>query len=121
MHTLPSTIAFKLLYALFYQYKAEIPTFSVKKCTGRLLSTTLKSNCLVELTSNSDVKKSCRNSYQVFKNNLSVPPLLTQYMTEVLLKGLLLSNITGPYTDFCKSGCKYKEFYKVGVQILRKF
>ena len=32
LHTLPLTIAFKLLYVSFYQYDAEISTFSAKKC-----------------------------------------------------------------------------------------
>ena len=35
-----SPIVFKLEYALFYQFNAEITTFSIKKCSVRLLSTT---------------------------------------------------------------------------------
>ena len=38
--TLPSTIVFKLGYALFYQFYAEISTFSIKKCSIRSTSTT---------------------------------------------------------------------------------
>ena len=41
LHTLPLTIAFKLLYALFYQYYTGISTFLVKKCLVRLLLMTV--------------------------------------------------------------------------------
>ena len=37
LHTLPFTIAFILLYALFYQYYAELSMFLVKKCLVCLL------------------------------------------------------------------------------------
>ena len=40
LHTLPSTIVFKLEYALFYQFYAKICIFSIKKCLVWLLSTT---------------------------------------------------------------------------------
>ena len=40
LHTVPSKILFKLGYALFYQFNAEITIFSIKKCSVRLLSTT---------------------------------------------------------------------------------
>ena len=40
LQTLPSTIVFKLEYALFYQFYAEITAFSIKKCSVRHPSTT---------------------------------------------------------------------------------
>ena len=40
LHTLPSMIVFQLEYALFYQFYSEISTFSIKKYSVRLLSTT---------------------------------------------------------------------------------
>ena len=40
LHTLPSTIVFKLEYALLHQFYAEISTLSIKKYSVRLLSTT---------------------------------------------------------------------------------
>ena len=49
LHTLPSTIALRLKYVLFYQFYAKITTFfSIKKCSGLLLSDTLMSECLPE-------------------------------------------------------------------------
>ena len=40
MMTLPSTIVFKLGNVLFYHFYANISTFSIKKCSVQLLSTT---------------------------------------------------------------------------------
>ena len=40
LHTLSSTIVFRLEYLLFYQLYTEITTFSIKKCLVRLPSTT---------------------------------------------------------------------------------
>ena len=60
LHTVPSTIAFKVQCALFCQYNAEISTFSVKKCSVRLLPTTLTSKHLAEndvKNGHNDVKK----------------------------------------------------------------
>ena len=48
LHTLPSTIASKLEYALFYQNYAKIATFSVKKCLVLHLYTILASKHLAE-------------------------------------------------------------------------
>ena len=40
LHTLPSAIVSKIGYALFYQFYAEISTFSIKNFSVRLLPTT---------------------------------------------------------------------------------
>ena len=48
LHTLPSTIAFRLECVLFCHIYAEITTFSIKRCSVRFLSKTLASKCLAE-------------------------------------------------------------------------
>ena len=44
LHTLPSSIIFKLWHALFYQFYAEISIFSIKNCSIRLLFTSCRSS-----------------------------------------------------------------------------
>ena len=61
LHTLLLTLAFKLLYALYYQYNAEISTFSVKKCLVLLLPTTLMSKRLAETDVKKDIMMSKRH------------------------------------------------------------
>ena len=48
LFTFPSTIAFKLEYALLDQFYAKITKFFIKKCSVRLLSKTLTSKRLAE-------------------------------------------------------------------------
>ena len=48
LHTLPSPIAFRLEYVLFYQIYANITIFSIKKSSVRLLSYRLTLNRLAE-------------------------------------------------------------------------
>ena len=48
LHTFPSAIAFKLEYALFYQFNAKITVFFIKKCSVWLLFKTLMSKGSVE-------------------------------------------------------------------------
>ena len=50
LHTLPSTIIFKLEYALLHEFYAEISTLSIKKYSVRLLSTTSWSHARGRLT-----------------------------------------------------------------------
>ena len=56
LHTLPSTIAFRLEYVLFYQFYTKITTFFIRKSSVWLHSYTLTSNHLVE----TDVKMMSR-------------------------------------------------------------
>ena len=51
LHSLPSTIEFKLECALFYKFCAKISTFSIKKCSCWLLSTTFWRHARGRLTS----------------------------------------------------------------------
>ena len=48
LHTLPSTLAIRLEYVLFYQFYAKITTFFNKKSLVRLISYTLTSKHLAE-------------------------------------------------------------------------
>ena len=48
LHTFPSTTAFKLEYALFYQFFSKLTVFFIKKCSVQLLSKTLTSKHLME-------------------------------------------------------------------------
>ena len=68
LHTLPSTIAFKLKYILSCQSYAKITTFFIKKCSVRLLSMTMSKH-LVE------------NSFKYWRQNKTNGVLL-----EVLLQ-----------------------------------
>ena len=49
LHKLPLTIAFKLEYALFYEFVAKITQYAVKKCSVRLLLMTLTWERLAEI------------------------------------------------------------------------
>ena len=48
LHTFPSTMAFKLEYALFYQFYARIAVILILKCLVQFLSETLMSKHLAE-------------------------------------------------------------------------
>ena len=77
LHTLPSTIAFRLEYVLFYQFYAKITTFFDQEKWVRLLSYTLTSKRLAE----TDVKVMSRRQKwrqnrhtDVMHENLSYTP-----------------------------------------------
>ena len=85
LHTLFSTIAFRLEYVLFYQFYAKITTFfSIKKCLGWLLSYTLTSKRLAE----TDMKMTSRCSKMMSK----CPNHHTD--ARVVLHPLMLDNIS---------------------------
>ena len=73
LYTLTSSIAFRSLYALFYQYYAEIFTFSVKKCLVQLLPTALTSKRLAENDIKSDVITSKRQPDIMHESRLTPP------------------------------------------------
>ena len=57
LHTFPPTIAFKLIYVLFYQFHAKISAFATKKYPFQLLSPMFKSKPLAENDVKTNVKK----------------------------------------------------------------
>ena len=73
MDSFPSTIAFRLKNALFYQFNAQISTSATKKLSVWLLSTTLMSKCLAE----NDVKTSKTHPEVMHGSRLTPPCKMT--------------------------------------------
>ena len=69
LHTLSLTIVFKLGYALFHQFYAEISTFSIKKCSVRHLSTTSWYHARGHLTS-SGIRRKYPEQVKIKENRI---------------------------------------------------
>ena len=75
LHTLPSTIAFRLEYVLFNHFYAKITTVFIKKSLVWLLFYTLMSKCLAE----SDVKMSKITSKSTYWHHARHPSCKTTF------------------------------------------
>ena len=106
LHTLPSTIAFRLEYMLFYHINAEITTFSIKRCSVRFLSNTLTSKRLKENWRQHDVKTSKMtsklSSWRHARESSYIPRVRRHFLAPVGFTGMQEFQISLYSSIFCQ-------------------